>query len=174
MQSVKHPNIIAVMDSYQTKKGKQQQLNIVMEFAPEGTLEAKIKKLSQVAKDRILNDYGTRLYLPEELVLRWFKNLCDALKYLHDRELVHGNIKSWNVLLGDDQIKLSEYRLQHFVPYRATKNFVKDSAYLAPEIMGSSFYTKQSDVWALGVLLYEMCALCRPFDANGLLKLQNK
>lgn len=93
--------------------------------------------------------------------------MCKALKYLHDQQIVHGDLKSRNILLGkDDTIKLSEYRMIAFAPFRTIKNFVEESSYLAPEIIGSQLRNNKSDVWALGVLLYEMCALHLPFDAE--------
>ena len=63
------------------------------------------------------------------------------------------------------QIKLQKQLLAHRIRYLIFKFY---RYYLSPEIIENSPYTFKTDVWSLGVLLYEMCALKPPFEANSL------
>ena len=72
-----HPNIVKFREVYKTKKGK---LCIVMDFADGGDLQGKIK--------------STQGYLPEGQILDWFIQICLALKHVHDRKILHRDLKS--------------------------------------------------------------------------------
>ena len=74
---------------------------------------------------------------------------------------MHRDIKSQNIFLDDDTIKIGDFGLSKSLESTTdkTKTMVGTPYYLSPEIIESRPYSFKSDVWALGVLLYEMCAL---------------
>ena len=87
LEVLNHPNIVRFKEVYKTKKGK---LCIVMDFADGGDLQGKIKeKYKQKEKQG-----GQLEYWSEDHVLNWFTQICLALKHVHDRKILHRDLKS--------------------------------------------------------------------------------
>ena len=87
LEVLQHPNIVRFREVYKTKKGK---LCIVMDFANGGDLQGAIKGKY---KDREKNG-GSLQYWSEDHVLNWFTQICLALKHVHDRKILHRDLKS--------------------------------------------------------------------------------
>ena len=78
LEAFDHPNIIRFREVYKTRKGK---LCIVMDYADGGDLTAAIK--------------GQRgRFFPEEKIVDWFVQMCLAIKHVHDRKVLHRDIKA--------------------------------------------------------------------------------
>lgn len=155
LERLQHPNIIRFHEVYRTKNGK---LCIVMDYADGGDLADKIK--SQRGK-----------LFTEREVLDLFVQLCLALKHVHDRKILHRDIKSQNVFLsGSSRVKLGDFGIARVLRNTVEKarTMVGTPYYLSPEIIESKPYNFKSDIWSLGVMLYEICALKPPFDASSL------
>ena len=149
-----HPNIIRFRDIYATTSGK---LNIVMDYADGGDLA-----------DRIKQQKGK--FFPEVFIIDIFVQLCLALKHVHDRKILHRDIKAQNIFLTkDDIVKLGDFGIAKVLTNTIdkTKTMVGTPYYLSPEIVDNKPYNFKSDVWSLGVLLYELCTLKPPFDASS-------
>ncbi len=100
-----------------------------------------------------------------------------ALKHCHDRKILHRDLKAQNIFLtAKNYVKLGDFGiakvLEHTMDQAST--VVGTPYYLSPEMIQSRPYSYESDVWSLGVLLYEMCALRPPFDAGSLAELAQK
>ena len=150
-----HPNIIRFHEVYKTKHRK---LCIVMEYADGGDLAGRIEAQRGVA-------------MTEDTVLSLFVQICLAIKHLHDRKVLHRDLKTQNVFLTSNaMVKLGDFGIAKVLNATAdrTKTFVGTPYYLSPEIVSSQPYSFKSDIWALGVILYEMCALKPPFRAQSL------
>ena len=135
-----------------------------MEYADGGDLSMKIK-----AQNGNL--------FPEDKILDWFTQVCLAIKHIHDRKILHRDIKSQNIfLMKDGKVKLGDFGIAKCLDQTIdkAKTYVGTPYYLSPEIINSQPYGFQSDIWSLGVLLYEMCALKMPFDASNLPQLYMK
>ncbi len=150
-----HPNIVRFRESYINQLGK---LCIVMDYADGGDLSKKIKE--QKGK-----------YFSEDLILDWFTQLCLALDHVHKNHVLHRDIKSQNIFLTSKNIiKLGDFGLAKILA--GTKDYARTMAgtpyYLSPEIVNGNPYGFKSDIWSLGVLLYELMALKAPFDADNL------
>jgi NIMA (never in mitosis gene a)-related kinase len=155
LERLQHPNIIRFHEVYRTKNGK---LCIVMDYADGGDLQEKIKS------------QRGRLFSERE-VLDLFVQLCLALKHVHDRKVLHRDIKSQNVFLsGSTRVKLGDFGIARVLRNTCEKarTMVGTPYYLSPEIIENKPYSFKSDVWSLGVMLYELCALKPPFDASSL------
>lgn len=110
-------------------------------------------------------------YFSEDLVLSWFTQICLALKHCHDRKILHRDLKSQNIFLTKKNIvKLGDFGIARVLSNTGSKakTVVGTPYYLSPEIIESHPYSFKSDVWSLGVLLFEMCALQPPFNATSL------
>jgi len=147
--SFDHPHIIHILEF-----GEQDStLYLVMDYAPNGSLRQRHPR-------------GTQL--PLSTVVAYVKQIADALQYIHDRNLIHRDIKPHNLLLGaNDEILLSDFGIaieSQSMGYRKQKvqEFEGTILYAAPEqIRGRSRFA--SDQYALGVLVYEWLSGSCPF-----------
>jgi len=82
---------------------------------------------------------------------------CDAMIYLHSNNIVHGDLKGFNVLIDQEgSVKITNFGF-YCIPYiRSTLNFSpKTYPWSAPELVGEALPTPQSDIYAFGILCYE-------------------
>jgi len=149
MERLSHPHVITYYDAIDTPK----QVYIIMEFLGGGSLHHYLKKRSS----RRLEDHRAR---------RLFVQVCHGLKYLHDRHIVHRDIKLENLLMDDHgTVKCIDFGFSTIVPPgKKIKVFCGTPSYMAPEIVGRREYAGPcADIWACGVLLYAMLCGCFPF-----------
>ena len=110
-------------------------------------------------------------FLQENTVLDIFTQICLSLKHIHDRKILHRDIKSPNILLSSNGlVKLSDFGVAKCLSFtiEKAKTFTGTPYYLSPEIVQNIPYSFKSDIWSLGVLLYEMCCLKLPFIAKSI------
>jgi eukaryotic-like serine/threonine-protein kinase len=116
--------------------------------------------------------------VPWQRALRWTRELCTALDEAHAAGLVHRDIKPSNIfLLGDcdesRSVKLLDFGLARALDGSTehsrsdSTSFAGSPAYMSPEQVRGMSATTASDIWALGVLLYEMLCGRRPFTGDG-------
>ena len=169
LEVLNHPNIVRFREVYKTKKGK---LCIVMDFADGGDLQSKIKERHK-AKDV----KGRMDYMSEDELLNQFTQICLAMKHVHDKKILHRDLKSQNIFMTKrGMIKLGDFGIARVLSNTRSKakTVVGTPYYLSPEIIKSESYNFKSDIWSLGVLLYEMAALQPPFNAQSLHQLAQR
>lgn len=165
LSSLKHPYVVKYWESFMHDRF----LCIVMDYCEGGDLFQLIQSHKQRGRP-----------IPEGSVLQWFTQVTLAMKYVHDRRILHRDIKSQNVLLtgkdGRTAAKLADFGISKFLegPNALARTVVGTPYYLSPEMVQKQPYSWASDVWALGCVLYEMCALRVPFDANDMRQLVDK
>eukprot|EP00741_Cyanophora_paradoxa_P008315 tig00001292_g8044.t1 len=129
-------------------------LYIVMEWLPNGTLS------QRVASGRLL---------PEETIWRFFIQTLIGLHHIHSRAILHRDIKLSNLLLdAADNVKIADFGVARVLSpaQQFASTIVGTPYYLSPEMCDEQHYNDKSDVWALGVCLYELAALSKPFEAK--------
>ena len=89
--------------------------------------------------------------LPEDTILEWFVQICFALKHVHERKVLHRDLKTQNIfLMASGQIKLGDFGIARVLD--ATKDYAKTMVgtpyYLSPEIIEDRPYNFKSDVWS--------------------------
>ena len=141
-----HPNIIKL---YYVKE-TEESFDLVLEYAKYGTLF-----------DLVVPQKG----LPEKLVFKFFIQIVNAIKFLHDNNIIHRDIKPENILLFDNNVvKLCDFGLS--VKCESTLpggSFSGTTEYMSPELINNEDYGKEVDLWMLGILLYEMIHSISPF-----------
>ena len=151
-----HPNIIAYYGCFL----QNNVLHIVMEYADNGDLSEEIRK-----------SLNNNQHFDEDKILNWFVQICLALKHLHDRKILHRDLKNQNIfLLKDNTAKLGDFGIAKMLSSTSqmSNTAIGTPYYLSPEICQGKAYNMKSDVWSLGCILYELCTLHHPFDSNCL------
>lgn len=119
--------------------------------------------------EKIKNAKGK--HFPEVQILDWFVQMCLAIMHCHGLKTLHRDLKSQNVFLTSKNfVKLGDFGIAKVLAHTVDKatTVVGTPYYLSPEIIQGKPYSFASDIWSLGVILYEMCALKPPFNAGSL------
>ena len=176
---------------------------LVLEFADHGSLEGyynkyklneknykngkvidenELENKSEDEKKKIIND--NFIPLDEKIVIKFFEQLLDATIYLHERSIIHRDIKPDNILLDEnDNIKISDFGISALVRDQNLLNFGKDIDlfsgctkkgrldFVCPEIIESVQYDYQADIFSLGLTMLYLMSFRKPIlifeDENG-------
>lgn len=108
--------------------------------------------------------------LPAERALRIARNTCEALEYIHSQGVVHRDLKPENIMVGeDDSIKLIDFGISgsegvRRLTFSKLSNAMGTPDYISPEQIKRKRGDGRSDLYALGVILYEMLTAHTPFN----------
>ncbi|XP_016069084.1 PREDICTED: serine/threonine-protein kinase Nek3 isoform X4 [Miniopterus natalensis] len=153
LAKMKHPNIVAFKESFEAEG----HLYIVMEYCDGGDLIQKIKH----QKGKLF---------PEDMILNWFTQMCLGVNHIHKKRVLHRDIKSKNIFLTQNgKVKLGDFGSARLLsnPMAFACSYVGTPYYVPPEIWENMPYNNKSDIWSLGCVLYELCTLKHPFQANS-------
>jgi len=156
LKVMKHPYIVTYRESFMEKK----YLCIVMDYADGGDMYSKIAKQKQ-------NGQG----FSEEQVLDWFVQICMGIKHVHDKKILHRDLKTQNIFLTKlGEIKIGDFGIARLLQhtYDCAETAIGTPYYLSPEICQEKPYNQKSDIWSMGCILYEMLTLQHAFDANSM------
>jgi len=146
-----HPNIVVIYDAGE----EDGQFYITMELVEGSSLQA-------------LLDQGQSFPLPR--VLRLMEQACSALEFAHLRLVVHRDIKPANLMLTqDDQLKITDFGTAKILQMGATMTatVIGTPSYMSPEQIKGSPVDGRSDIFALGVILYELVTGQKPFPGEN-------
>src|SRR5437899_676173 len=148
-----HPNIVVVFDA-----GEEDGLYyITMELVEGKSLQA-------------LLDAGQAFPLPR--VLRIMEQTCSALHFAHERNIVHRDIKPANLMLtADDTVKVTDFgtaKILQFGTVQQTAHVMGTPSYMSPEQVKGRAVDGRSDIFSLGVMLYEMVTGEKPFPGQNI------
>jgi len=148
-----HPNIVVVFDA-----GEEDGLYyITMEMVEGKSLQA-------------LLDGGHSFPLPR--TLRIMEQTCSALQFAHERNVVHRDIKPANLMLtADDTVKITDFgtaKILQFGTMQQTSHVMGTPSYMSPEQVKGRAVDGRSDIFSLGVMLYEMVTGEKPFPGQNI------
>ncbi|XP_031351673.1 serine/threonine-protein kinase Nek8-like isoform X2 [Photinus pyralis] len=151
LKCLKHPNVVLYFDSFVSDNI----FYIVMEYATKGSLYDFIKR----NKPNLLS---------QQTVLNYFCQILNGLHHIHSKNIIHRDLKAENIFLTGlqaDVVKIGDFGISKILQNETkTQTFIGTANYLAPEMCHGKPYNTKSDIWSLGCILYELCALERMFD----------
>ncbi|KAM0745584.1 Pkinase-domain-containing protein [Meredithblackwellia eburnea MCA 4105] len=152
LKDLQHENIVQYLDS----SSDATHLNIFLEYVPGGSVAA------------LLSNYGA---FEEALVSKFVRQILTGLDYLHEREIIHRDIKGANILVDNKGgIKISDFGISKRVEdnlltgAKVHRPSLQGSVYwMAPEVVKQTAYTSKADIWSLGCLVVEMLTGAHPW-----------
>ncbi|CAI2385415.1 unnamed protein product [Moneuplotes crassus] len=128
---------------------------ILLEYMDNGDVGQYLKKN---CKDKLL---------AENQIWKIFIQTCLGVQYLHTRKILHRDLKTINLFLNQDMtLKIGDLGVAKEMSETHTDTVVGTPYYLSPELCEERPYNNKSDIWSLGVILYELCTCRHPFDAR--------
>ena len=162
LASVKHPNVVAYKEAFFDQAGNA--LCLVMELADAGDLY-----------ERILEYQKRGRYMSEGFIWHLAGQVARGLQACHELMVLHRDLKSANVFLWrDGQVKLGDFNVAKVAKEGLLRTQTGTPYYASPEVWRDQPYSLKSDIWSLGCVLYEACALHPPFRAEDMQKLCGK
>lgn len=153
MKTIKHPCVVKMFDVVDSGDS----VYIILELMQGGDL------LSRITKSTFLSENVSKLF---------FYQMCHTIKYLHDRNITHRDLKPDNILLASSDaetlIKISDFGLSKLVENNSVlRTMCGTPHYVAPEVLltqGRGQYTEKVDIWSLGVVLFTCLSGTLPFS----------
>lgn len=150
--NLKHPNLLSVFDIREDAQGDKW---VVMEFVAGEALDEVVAA----------NPTG----MPVERALFWIHGIGAGVSHLHDHGVVHRDLKPGNIFNDQGMVKIGDYGLSKFISCSRRSGQTESIGtvhYMAPEVANGR-YGKEIDVYALGVVLYEMLTGRVPFEGES-------
>ncbi|CAG9460235.1 unnamed protein product [Pedinophyceae sp. YPF-701] len=162
LKTLDHPNVVQLYEIIDDESA--QHVLCVMEYVEGGPVQMRTEEVEDGAEPERLSEATANDY---------FLQLIDALDYLHDRGVIHGDIKPANLLLGSDGlVRLCDFGSATVLPPGGSDRLTHthgSPAFLAPEICrGEEYSGKAADLWAAGVTLFMMLFGRLPFGERGM------
>ena len=152
MYKLDHPHIIKLYSHFED----DEDFCLIMQIASKGQLYSIIKRLKR---------------LDQRTAAQYMREVISAIKYLHTRNppIIHRDIKPENILLDQEgRCKLADFGWSNFEEgNKFRETYCGTPEYLAPEMVTKSGHNESVDIWALGVLLFEMLTGRTPFNFTG-------
>ena len=155
--------ILKIEETYQ----QGDTVNIVSEYFQGGTLKDYLQQ--EKKKDR--------RFLKEEIIWKIFIQICLGLYKIHSKNIIHRSIKPATIFLDSKfNVKITHFKNAYLLTNenQLCKEVIGTKYYMSPEMWLGEGYNTKSDIWALGVTLYEMCMFVRPFEDKTEDGLKNK
>ena len=126
---------------------------LITEFSEGGDLSQAISEAKQLNQK-----------LDENQILTWFMEICKGVKYFHENNIIYRDLKPENIFLTTEKhAKIGDFGFSKMIGKSKPTN-TATSNYMSPEAYNGKDYTFSTDIWSLGVLLYELCLLEHPVD----------
>ncbi|KAK3579311.1 hypothetical protein CHS0354_029593 [Potamilus streckersoni] len=154
LSKLKHPNIVSYKDSFE----KDGFLYIAMQYCDGGDLYNRLKE-----------QHGA--LLEERQLVEWFVQIAMALQYMHERNILHRDLKTQNIFLTKSKIiKVGDLGIARVLESSTdmATTLIGTPYYMSPELFSNKPYNHKSDVWALGCCVYEMATLKHAFNARDM------
>ncbi|NXH95784.1 NEK11 kinase, partial [Pachycephala philippinensis] len=133
---------------------------IITEYCEGGDLDFKIQEYKDSGK-----------MFTQSQVIDWFIQLLLGVNYMHERRILHRDLKAKNIFLKDNLLKIGDFGVSCLLMGSCdlATTFTGTPYYMSPEVLKHQGYNTKSDIWSLGCILYEMCCMNHAFTGQNFL-----
>ncbi|NXN92987.1 NEK11 kinase, partial [Rhinopomastus cyanomelas] len=156
LSKLDHPAIIKFYASFV----EQDSFCIITEYCEGGDLDFKIQEYRDSGKS-----------FTQGQIIAWFVQLLLGVNYMHERRILHRDLKAKNIFLKNNHLKIGDFGVSCLLigSCDLATTFTGTPYYMSPEALKHQGYDTKSDIWSLGCILYEMCCMEHAFTGHNFL-----
>uniref|UniRef100_A0A4W3IC16 Serine/threonine-protein kinase Nek11 n=1 Tax=Callorhinchus milii TaxID=7868 RepID=A0A4W3IC16_CALMI len=154
LSKLDHPAIVKFYTSFLERDS----FCIITEYCEGQDLQCKIEEYK-----------GAGNSFSESQILEWFIQLLLGAQYMHERRVLHRDLKSSNIFLKNNLVKIGDFGVSRLLMGSCdlATTFTGTPYYMSPEVLNHQGYDSKSDIWSLACILYEMCCLDHAFTGHN-------
>ncbi|XP_038249151.1 serine/threonine-protein kinase Nek11 isoform X2 [Dermochelys coriacea] len=158
LSKLDHPAIVKFYASFVERES----FCIITEYCEGRDLDCKIQEYKEVKK-----------IFTESQIIEWFIQLLLGVNYMHERRILHRDLKAKNIFLKNNLLKIGDFGVSRLLMGSCdlATTFTGTPYYMSPEALKHQGYDTKSDIWSLGCILYEMCCLDHAFTGHNFLSI---
>ncbi|XP_066101218.1 serine/threonine-protein kinase Nek11 isoform X2 [Saccopteryx bilineata] len=158
LSKLDHPSIVKFYASFVEKDN----FCIITEYCEGRDLDCKIKEYKEAGKT-----------FSEGQIIEWFIQLLLGVDYMHERRILHRDLKSKNIFLKNNLLKIGDFGVSRLLMGSCdlATTLTGTPHYMSPEALKHQGYDTKSDIWSLACILYEMCCLSHAFTGSNFLSI---
>ncbi|KFV54523.1 Serine/threonine-protein kinase Nek11, partial [Gavia stellata] len=156
LSKLDHPAIVKFYASFV----EQDSFCIITEYCEGGDLDFKIQEYKESGK-----------IFTQRQITDWFIQLLLGVNYMHERRILHRDLKAKNIFLKNNLLKIGDFGVSRLLMGSCdlATTFTGTPYYMSPEALKHQGYNTKSDIWSLGCILYEMCCMNHAFTGHNFL-----
>ncbi|XP_046895858.1 serine/threonine-protein kinase Nek11 isoform X3 [Hypomesus transpacificus] len=161
LSQLHHPAILTFYSSFLERDS----FCIITEYCQDRDLDCKLEEVREAGQS-----------LHETQIIDWLIQLLLGLHYMHERRILHRDLKAKNIFLKRNLVKIGDFGVSCLLigSCDLATTFTGTPYYMSPEVLNQQGYNYKSDIWALGCVLYEMCCLAHAFEGHSFLSVVMK
>ncbi|XP_070322866.1 serine/threonine-protein kinase Nek11 isoform X1 [Odocoileus virginianus] len=158
LSKLNHPAIV----KFHANFVEQDKFCIITEYCEGRDLDCKIQEYKEVGKT-----------FPESQIIEWFIQLLLGVDYMHERKILHRDLKSKNIFLKNNKLKIGDFGVSRLLMGSCdlATTLTGTPHYMSPEALKHQGYDTKSDIWSLACILYEMCCMNHAFTGSNFLSI---
>uniref|UniRef100_A0A8D2CVN5 Serine/threonine-protein kinase Nek11 n=1 Tax=Sciurus vulgaris TaxID=55149 RepID=A0A8D2CVN5_SCIVU len=156
LSKLDHPAIVKFHASFV----EQDNFCIITEYCEGGDLDYKIQEYKESGK-----------IFSENQIIEWFIQLLLGVDYMHERRILHRDLKSKNIFLKNNLLKIGDFGVSRLLMGSCdlATTLTGTPHYMSPEALQHQGYDTKSDIWSVACILYEMCCMDHAFTGSNFL-----
>ncbi|XP_069716108.1 serine/threonine-protein kinase Nek11 [Phaenicophaeus curvirostris] len=161
LSKLDHPAIVKFYASFVERDS----FCIITEYCEGGDLDFKIQEYKESGKT-----------FTQRQIIDWFVQLLLGVNYMHERRILHRDLKAKNIFLKNNLLKIGDFGVSRLLMGSCdlATTFTGTPYYMSPEALKHQGYNTKSDIWSLGCVLYEMCCMNHAFTGHSFLSVMLK
>ncbi|XP_033068578.1 serine/threonine-protein kinase Nek11 isoform X2 [Trachypithecus francoisi] len=158
LSKLDHPAIVKFHASFV----EQDNFCIITEYCEGRDLDYKIQEYKEAGK-----------VFPDNQIIDWFIQLLLGVDYMHERRILHRDLKSKNIFLKNNLLKIGDFGVSRLLMGSCdlATTLTGTPHYMSPEALKQQGYDTKSDIWSLACILYEMCCMNHAFAGSNFLSI---
>ncbi|XP_031518730.1 serine/threonine-protein kinase Nek11 isoform X14 [Papio anubis] len=158
LSKLDHPAIVKFHASFV----EQENFCIITEYCEGRDLDYKIQEYKEAGK-----------IFPDNQIIEWFIQLLLGVDYMHERRILHRDLKSKNIFLKNNLLKIGDFGVSRLLMGSCdlATTLTGTPHYMSPEALKHQGYDTKSDIWSLACILYEMCCMNHAFAGSNFLSI---